>query len=116
MDLAKAYAEAYHLYLSGFRYWFNDEEVAEINQKNEEFTTVSIEMELIDKYFDVDGLEKEFYSAGEIKLYLEAFTKDYISTKRIGEALSKLGVKRISVRDDQGRIRKKYPIKKRTIC
>ncbi len=116
VDLAKAYAEAYHLYLSGFRYWFNDDEVAEINQKNEEFTSVSIEMELIDKYFDADGLEREFYSAGEIKLYLEAFTKDYISTKRIGEVLSKLGVKRISVRDDQGRIRKKYPIKKRTIC
>lgn len=116
LDISLAYAEAYQLYLSGFRYWFNDKEVAEVNQKNEEFTSSTIEQVLVDKYFDNEGSENEFYSAGEIKLYLEGFTKDYISTKRIGEALSKVGVKRISVRDDRGRIRKKYRIKKRVIC
>ena len=33
----------YQLYISGFRYWFTDEEIKEIDQKNEEFTTTTVE-------------------------------------------------------------------------
>lgn len=112
VDLSKAYSEAYQLYISGFRYWFNDEEIKEIDRKNEEFTIVSIEQELIEKFYDVTNPKREFYSSGEIKLHIESYTKDFISTKRIGEAMAKLGIKKVSKWDDN-RAKKKYGISKR---
>lgn len=115
IDLSKAYAEAYNLYLSGFRYWFTDEEIKEIDEKNQNFTTTSIEFELVEKYYDLSNLLNESYTAGEIKLHIESYTKDYISTKRIGEALAKLGVKRVSYRTHDKGVRKKYPITRKGI-
>lgn len=112
IDLSKAYSEAYQLYLADYRYWFNDEEIKEIDKINEEFTSISIEQELIEKYFDLDNPNREYYSTGEIKLYIEAYTKDYIATKRIGEAMAKLGIKRVSIREQNDRVRKKYPVTK----
>jgi predicted P-loop ATPase len=64
VDLPKAYSEAYQEYLNGFRYWFTDEEIKEIDEKNQEFTTVSIELELIEKLYDLENPKEEFYSAG----------------------------------------------------
>jgi predicted P-loop ATPase len=113
VDLPKAYSEAYQEYLNGFRYWFTDEEIKEIDEKNQEFTTVSIELELIEKLYDLENPKEEFYSAGEIKLYIEGHTKDYVTSKRIGEAMNKLGIRRTSIRSDNNKVRKKYRISKR---
>ena len=115
VDLPKAYSEAYQLYISGFRYWFTDEEIKEIDKKNEEFTTTTVELELIEKLYDPSNEKDEYYSAGEIKLYIESFSRDFISTKRIGEAMAKLGVKRVSRRTETGKIRKKYPVTKKSV-
>lgn len=111
IDTSKAFSEGYQLYLSGFRYWFTDEEIKEIDQKNQEFTTDTVEFELIQKHYDLKNTGGEYYSAGEIKLYIENYTKDFISAKRVGEAMAKLGIRRISVRENE-HIRKKYPISK----
>ena len=113
VDLAKAYSEAYRLYQSGFRYWFDDDEIKEIDRRNEEFTSATTEQELIEKCYDLKNSKSEFYSAGEIKLYIESFTKDRVTPKRIGEALARFGVKKISVRNNEtAQVRKKYPISK----
>lgn len=115
VDLKKAYSEAYQLYLSpDFRYWFNDEEIKEIDRKNGEFTITTVEQELIEKLYDLTNTGVS-YSANEIKLFIESHTRDYISAKKIGEALAKLGVKRVSIRDQNNNVRKKYPITQRSI-
>jgi len=112
VDLSKAYSEAYQLYLSGFRYWFNDDEIKEIDERNSEFTTTTIEQELIEKFYDISNPKRDFYSAGEINLYIESYTKDFISTKRIGEAMAKLGIRKVSNYSADKKVRKKYGITK----
>lgn len=115
IDLKKAYSEAYQLYLSGFQYWFTDEEVKEIDDKNEEFTTISIEQELIEKLYDLSNPRGEFYASNEIKLYIENYTKDRITANKVGAAMTKLGIKKVSHYSDAKLVRKKYPITKKNI-
>lgn len=112
VDLPKAYSEAYQQYLAGVRYWFTDDEIKEIDEKNQEFTTVSVELELIERLYDLDNPKAEAYSAGEIKGHIESHTKDYVTSKRVGEAMAKLGIKRMSIRVNN-LVRKKYPISKK---
>ena len=51
IDHAAIYAQALALYKQGFRYWFADGEIAEINENNEPFQQSYPEMELFYTYF-----------------------------------------------------------------
>jgi len=50
VDMDGAMAQAYELFLSGFQYWFNQEEIKELNVKNEDFRVKSIEEELVETW------------------------------------------------------------------
>lgn len=50
-NIDKMYAQAKYLYQSGFKYYFTKDEIMEVNTINEKFSTVSIEEELLLKYF-----------------------------------------------------------------
>src|SRR5690554_7652834 len=43
IDINSAYAQAMQLYKNGFRYWFNQEEIKEINLNNEQYQIKSPE-------------------------------------------------------------------------
>lgn len=47
----KIWAQAYHLYKSGYRHWFDTEEIKQVNSENEKFRTMSLEEELLLRYF-----------------------------------------------------------------
>ncbi len=47
----KLWAQVFHLYKEGYRHWFDTDEIKEINNQNEEFRSMSIEEELLLRYF-----------------------------------------------------------------
>jgi predicted P-loop ATPase len=51
INLDMVYAQALELFRSGFRFWFNPDEIEQINLNNEKFRIKSIEEEQLFKYF-----------------------------------------------------------------
>ncbi|WP_315555819.1 VapE domain-containing protein [Porphyromonas endodontalis] len=105
IDRAKAipmdavYSEAKALLKSGFRYWFNDEEIVELHHNSESFQVYTAEMELLLRYFtfpsEAEQDTKRFYMTNsEIVGYLSCYTRQQLSAKRMGEALRKAGYTR----------------------
>ena len=93
------YSEAKALLKSGFRYWFNDEEIIELHHNSEAFQVYTAEMELLLRYFtfptEAEKATKRFYmSNSEIVGYLSIYTRQQLSPKRMGEALRKAGYTR----------------------
>ena len=88
------YSEAKALLKDGFRYWFNDEEIAELHRNSEAFQVYTPEMELLLRYFtfptEAEKATKRFYMTNsEIVGYLSCYTRQQLSPKRMGEALRK---------------------------
>lgn len=52
VDLDKAYAQAINLAQNGFQYWFSQEEMAELEQNNEEFRAVIPEEEQLMAFYE----------------------------------------------------------------
>ena len=52
IDINLCYAQAYKLYQAGFRHWFNQEEIKEINANNEQYQIKSPEEELLLTWFE----------------------------------------------------------------
>ena len=90
------YAQAYTLWRQGFRYWFNDEENAEINRRNTEFEAPNKEWELINKYYrrPLQGEECKFLTATDILERINCSVKERLSAIRVGNALLSMGYER----------------------
>ena len=90
------YAQAYALWRQGFRYWFNDEENAEINRRNTDFEAPNKEWELINKYYrrPLAGEECKFLTATDILEHINASVKERLSVIRVGNALLSMGYER----------------------
>lgn len=96
LDMDLIWAQAYHLFCKNVRYWFNDEEVDELNQRNSEFAMVSQEEELLSYYYDKQApvgsyLPLKFLPTSIILSHLETQSRLRLSAKKLGEALNKLG-------------------------
>lgn len=99
LSMDAVYGEAKRLWLEGFRYWFNDEEIMELHRNSEAFQVYTTEMELLLRYFtfptEEERATKRFYmSNSEIVGYLSLYTRHQLSPKRMGEALRKAGYTR----------------------
>jgi len=51
INIDLAMAQAYALYKRGFKFWFDQEEIHELNERNEDFMSKSVEEELIELWF-----------------------------------------------------------------
>lgn len=102
IDMNKVWAQAYKLFKSKtFRYWFLDKEIEELNEHNAAFQMVSQEEELIAHYYSNEKAPGQY---GNLKfmpntlllaqLELKSGLKR-LSQKKMGEALLKLGYKRL---------------------
>lgn len=94
IDINLCYAQAYKLYQAGFRHWFNQEEIKEINANNEEYQIKSPEEELLLTWFKV--VEKSeantFLNTTQIAVRLSEHAKLTItdsSVQKLGKALKK---------------------------
>ena len=93
------YGKAKALLKDEFRYWFNDEEIAELHRNSEAFQVYTTEMELLLRYFtfptEAEKATKRFYMTNsEIVRYLSSYTRQQLLPKRMGEALRKAGYAR----------------------
>ena len=100
ISMNNVYAEAKALLKSGFRYWFDDDEIAELYRESEDFQVQTAEMELLLRCFE-KPTEDESYSlmtTTEILTYLGVYTHQSLVAKRMGEALKKAGYIKVSKR------------------
>ena len=118
ISMDNVYAEAKALLKSGFRYWFDDEEIAELYRESEDFQVQTAEMELLLRCFE-KPTEDESYSlmtTTEILTYLGIYTHQPLVAKRMGEALKKAGYIKVSKRRNGGSPIYVYKIRKILPC
>ena len=118
ISMDDVYAEAKALLKSGFRYWFDDEEIAELYRESEDFQVQTAEMELLLRCFEKPA-EDENYSlmtTTEILTYLGIYTHQPLVAKRMGEALKKAGYIKVSKRRNGGSPIYVYKIRKILPC
>ena len=100
ISMNNVYAEAKALLKSGFRYWFDDDEITELYRESEDFQVQTAELELLLRCFE-KPTEDESYSlmtTTEILTYLGIYTHQPLVAKRMGEALKKAGYIKVSKR------------------
>jgi predicted P-loop ATPase len=100
IDINKVYAQALQLYKSGFRHWFNQEEIKEINANNEQYQLRSPEEELLLTWFNVADREtaNNFLTTTQIAVILSEKAKMNITDStihKLGRALKKHGFLRL---------------------
>ena len=99
LDMDLIWAQAFKLFEVKFKYWFNEEEIEELNKRNSEFAMSSHEEELLQYYFNNKTPEGSFnvlkhFPPAIIQSKLETLSKLKLSSKKLGDALSKLGFKK----------------------
>ncbi|WP_291053294.1 MULTISPECIES: VapE domain-containing protein [unclassified Empedobacter] len=100
VNLDNCYKQALHLIEEGFRYWFNNEEIKNINQNNEQYQIKSPEEELLLTWFEKADRETAtaFLNTTQIATRLAYFGNIAVnnsSINQLGKALRKLGFLRI---------------------
>ncbi|MEG1546775.1 MAG: hypothetical protein RR371_05955, partial [Bacteroides sp.] len=87
------YAQAVSLYRSGFRYWFTDTEVHELNNYNKSSEEPISEEKLFCQYFRTPnkGKKGSFMSVAEIRKRIGTILKYNLSKSKINRAMDKLG-------------------------
>ncbi len=106
--------EAFELYKKGFDWRVTYEDAEFLNEGNEEFTTQSIESELILQEFRIpkQGEAEEQYSTSEVLVTIEKITKQKISMQAVTEALNHIGFKKRTIRDESGSSKKVWLMKR----
>ena len=87
------YAQAYALWRQGFRYWFDEEENAELELHNRNFEEPNLELELIQTYFRPPGENEvgEFYTASRIIETICVSVRTPLYPRNIAIWMNKLG-------------------------
>ncbi len=101
IDINAAYAQAIQLYKNGFRFWFNQEEIKEINLNNEQYQIRSPEEELLLTWFEIADRDtaNNFLNTTQIAAKLADKAKLNITdgtVMKLGKALKKHGYLRLS--------------------
>lgn len=119
LDINNVWKQAKSLFKKEFRYWFNTDEVDYLNKRNEIFSMVSIEEELITFYYRSKPIEKnnkflppeqiKYLTPSMILVDLELKTKQRLNKRKLGEALNKLKFQK-KQRTIDGRIQWTYQI------
>ena len=116
VDIDGAIAQAYALFRSGFKFWFDQDEIRELTERNEDFMSKTVEEELIETWLEPVTMEewksKDKYMSGK---NIQLMTATQIAIKltekakltlvdntivKIGKVLHKLGYVRIRKRNN----------------
>ena len=110
IDKTQLFGELYKLYKQGFDWRvISKEDKAYLNSNSHEYEQVSIEGELIMKYFvPSEGSDSEHMTSSDIKVYIEQKTQQRLNVNNIGKMLSKFGFVQKSVRNAAGQSSKKW--------
>ncbi|WP_374363896.1 VapE domain-containing protein [Cloacibacterium sp.] len=101
IDINKVYAQALQLKEDGFRHWFNQEEIKEINANNEQYQIMSPEEELLLTWYEPTTKENAnaFLKTTEIAVRLSIVANININdstVNKLGKALKKHGFLRMA--------------------
>ena len=113
------YAESKALLNAGFRYWFDDDEIAELYRESEDFQVQTAEMELLLRCFEKpteDNPHCTYMTTTEIITYLRLYTHHPLSLKHMGEALKRAGFEKVSKRREGGSPIYVYKVRKILPC
>ena len=119
ISIDHVYAEAKALLNAGFRYWFDDDEIAELYRESEDFQVQTAEMELLLRCFEKptdDNPHCSYMTTTEIITYLGYYTHHPLSLKHMGEALRRAGFEKVSRRRDGGNPVYVYKVRKILPC
>lgn len=119
ISMDAVYTEAKSLLKSGFRYWFNDEDITGLYKESKDFQVQTAEMELLLRCFEkpTEGnLYCSYMTTTEIITYLGLYTHHPLSLKHMGEALKKTGYEKVSRRRDDGSPIYAYKVRKILPC
>lgn len=102
----KIYAQALALWKGGFRYWFSQEDIVELNNHNTHFEAPNLEEELIATYFrkplgDETGL---FVTTARILERISTYIRQPLSPAKIGTIMKKLEFETIRTERKRGYI------------
>ena len=91
-DYRAIYAEAHALFRSGFTYWFEKDDMKELNRHNQEFEAPHLEKELVDLYFRKPGPSEpgEFISVARALQIISAGISQKLSAVKVGLAFKEL--------------------------
>ncbi len=101
IELSKVYSQAYALYTSGsLEYWFNHDEIAELQEHMEQYVDTSVEQQLIEKWLEVAKEEDGALvsTTTEIAQYFkenDGLPLNNATVQKIGAKLRLLGFKRV---------------------
>ncbi|MBV6881894.1 VapE family protein [Epilithonimonas ginsengisoli] len=100
VDINLCYAQAVKLFKDGFRHWFNQEEIKDINANNEQYQLKSPEEELLLTWFEPATREtaNAFLNASQIAVRLATVANINVTdgtVNKLGKALKKHGFIRI---------------------
>ena len=119
ISMDAVYTEAKALLNTGFRYWFNDEEITELYKESEDFQVQTAEMELLLRCFEKpteDNPHCAYMTTTEILAYLGIYTHQPLTLKRMGEALKRAGYEKVSKRREGSSPVYVYKIRKILPC
>ncbi len=99
LPYAGMYAQALHLLRSGFRYWFDQQEVDALNDRNRRFEAPNPAKELILMYFKKPAaLEKgKYYTATQIVARFGPAVR--LNVVQVGRAMKELGFESVHTRN-----------------
>lgn len=101
IDFDKVYSQAMHLYKSGFKHYFEREDIKLIELNNQKYKQTSMEEEYIDKFFSlpkfIEDENRVFMNATEVIEYLRNNISVYVNFNvvSIGKLLKAKGYKTI---------------------
>ncbi len=100
------YSQVAYLLNKGYRYWFSQEEIAELAGHNTAFETPRLESELVMLYFrhPVEPEHGEFMTAGRVLQIIGGGISQKLNPVMIGRALSEQGFRRAAIRGVRGYI------------
>jgi predicted P-loop ATPase len=103
-DCDAIFAQAYALYLKGFRYWFNDAEMQLLARHNERFEVSRPERELIGRYYRLpkEGEPGVFVTNTEILQTVGGPLTLRLTSNGLGRAMTALGFRRVRSHGERG--------------
>lgn len=106
VPLNQLYAQLKHMTTTDFQYWFDEKEIALLNEMNEEFRDISLEEEVFKNCFDIcqEGESDALFlpTTQIIQLMEQKTGSKGITAQRLGRVLKELKVVRLKRKDRYG--------------
>lgn len=101
-DYEGIYSQVWHLFRSGYAYWFDSNDIDSLNEHNTRYEAPCLEEELILRNFCIPlpGMTAELVSTARILESINAMLKQPLNAARVGQAMKKLGFE--AVRNKNG--------------